>query len=99
MARIQDITPGLLQFSETTAPATPASGVVRIYAKSDGKLYCMDDAGTEYLLALIAGGTMTGALVAQTNTNYGTAQMRNVIISTSDPSGGNNGDIWIKYTP
>ena len=44
-----------------------------------------------------SGGTMTGALVAQTNTDYATAQMRNVIISTSDPSGGSSGDIWIKY--
>ena len=44
------------------------------------------------------GTTMTGALVAQTNTNYSTAQMRNVIISTSDPSGGSSGDIWIKYS-
>ena len=44
------------------------------------------------------GTTMTGALVAQTNTNYSTAQMRNIIISTSDPSGGSSGDIWIKYS-
>lgn len=45
-----------------------------------------------------SGGTMTGALVAQNNTNYTTAQVRNIIISTADPSGGSNGDIWIKYT-
>ena len=44
-----------------------------------------------------AGGTMLGALIAQSNTNYATAQVRNVIISPNDPSGGNNGDIWIKY--
>ena len=44
-----------------------------------------------------AGGTMLGALIAQANTNYATAQVRNVIISPNDPSGGNNGDIWIKY--
>ena len=44
-----------------------------------------------------SGGTMAGALVADSNTNYTTAQMRNVIISTEDPSGGNNGDIWLKY--
>ena len=44
-----------------------------------------------------SGTTMTGPLVAQTNTSYTTAQMRNVIISTADPSGGNNGDIWLKY--
>ncbi len=46
-----------------------------------------------------AGGTMTGALVAQNNADYATAQVRNVIISTADPSGGSNGMLWIKYTP
>ena len=44
-----------------------------------------------------SGGTMTGALVAQNNTDYSVAQVRNIIISTSDPSGGHSGDIWIKY--
>lgn len=46
-----------------------------------------------------SGDTMTGALVAQNNTNYGVAQVRNIIISTEEPSGGSNGDIWIRYTP
>ena len=46
----------------------------------------------------IAGGTFTGAAIAQANTSYTTAQIRNVIFSTSDPTGGNNGNIWIKYT-
>lgn len=45
-----------------------------------------------------SGDTMTGALVAQNNSNYGVAQVRNIIISTEDPSGGSNGDIWIKYS-
>lgn len=45
-----------------------------------------------------AGDTMTGALVAQNNTNYTTAQMRNIIISTAEPSGGASGDIWIQYS-
>lgn len=45
----------------------------------------------------VSGGTMTGALVAQNNANYTTKQVRNVFISTSDPSGGESGDIWIKY--
>ena len=44
-----------------------------------------------------SGGMMTGALVAQSNTNYTTAQVRNVIISPNEPSGGNDGDIWIQY--
>lgn len=46
-----------------------------------------------------AGDTMTGALIAQNNANYTTAQVRNIIISSADPSGGSNGMIWIKYTP
>lgn len=45
----------------------------------------------------VSGGTMTGALIAQNNTNYTTKQVRNIFISTSDPSGGTSGDIWIKY--
>lgn len=47
-----------------------------------------------------SGGILTGALVAQSNTNYTTKQVRNVILSTSEPtsSDGANGDIWIKYT-
>ena len=61
-----------------------ASGLSAVEQSVDGKL---DKAG----------GTMLGALIAQANTNYATAQVRNVIISPHDPSGGNNGDIWIKY--
>jgi len=47
----------------------------------------------------IAGGTFTGVVKAQANTNYTTAQLRNVILSTDDAelSSMNNGDIWIKY--
>lgn len=47
-----------------------------------------------------SGGTLTGALVAQSNTNYTTRQVRNVIMSTDDPttSDGQNGDLWIKYS-
>lgn len=45
----------------------------------------------------LAGGTFTGIAVAQNNTAYTTKQIRNVFISTSDPSGGGNGDIWLKY--
>lgn len=41
--------------------------------------------------------TFTGTLKATANTNYTTAQLRNITLSTADPSGGSNGDIWIKY--
>jgi hypothetical protein len=33
--------------SEGTAPATPSTGTVAVYAKTDGKVYAKDDAGTE----------------------------------------------------
>ena len=44
------------------------------------------------------GGTMTGALVAQSNTAYSTPQVRNATMSTSAPSGGSNGQIHYKYS-
>lgn len=43
------------------------------------------------------GDTMTGKLVAQNNANYTTAQVRNITISQDEPSGGGNGDIWLRY--
>lgn len=58
-----------------------------------------------YDLASVAvpssGGTMTGALVAQTNTDYTTAQMRNVILVADGETlpSGSNGDICLVYTP
>lgn len=46
----------------------------------------------------MSGGTMTGALVAQSNNNYTTAQTRNVIISANAPSGtAPDGTIWYQY--
>jgi hypothetical protein len=44
------------------------------------------------------GGTMTGALVAQANTNYGTSQVRNIRGGTADPTGiPANGELYVKY--
>ena len=43
------------------------------------------------------GDTMAGKLVAQNNANYTTAQVRNITISQDEPSGGGNGDIWLRY--
>ena len=48
-----------------------------------------------------AGGTMTGALVAQNNTDYAVAQTRNIFLVAEGadlPTGG-NGDICFVYTP
>lgn len=37
-----------LDATEGAAPGTPTSGYVRIYAKTDGRVYSMDDGGVEY---------------------------------------------------
>jgi len=63
MAKIQDIDLPHLEFAEAAAPSTPASGIVRIYAKSDGFLYGKDDAGTETALSNgSAGAVATDAI-------------------------------------
>jgi hypothetical protein len=51
MAKIQDIDLPYLEYGEAAAPSTPASGIVRIYAKSDGLMYSKDDAGAETLMS------------------------------------------------
>ena len=45
----------------------------------------------------LSGGTLTGILYPQNNTSYTTGQARRIVLSTDDPSGGGNGDVWIKY--
>lgn len=61
--------------------------------------------GTQYQLLTIdksylatAGGTMTGTLIAQANTDYTTAQVRNATMSTDEATGGTNGQIHFQYT-
>ena len=46
----------------------------------------------------VTAGTLGGQVAAQSNTAYTTAQVRNIALSTADPSGGSNGQVWIKYT-
>jgi hypothetical protein len=44
-------------FPEASAPSTPASAHVVVYAKSDGRMYSKDDAGTEVALGVAGAGT------------------------------------------
>ena len=50
----------------------------------------------------LAGGTMTGVLVAQSNTSYTTAQVRNITAGTADLTAGSytlaSGQIYLVYT-
>lgn len=48
---------GFIEVPEISAPSSPASGFLRLYAKSDGKAYQKNDAGTETDLSAAASGT------------------------------------------
>jgi hypothetical protein len=59
-----------LILSEGAAPAAPAAGQVKMYAKADGLLYWKDDAGTEYP---VGGSGMTNPMTTQGDSIYGGA--------------------------
>lgn len=75
-ARVGDF----LELTEVAAPGTPAAGLVRLYAKSDGALYQKDDAGTE--TGLSGGGGGGGATIH--DEAYG-----------SPPGSEAAGDLWL----
>lgn len=52
---------GAITVPEIAAPSTPATAKVVIYAKSDGKLYIKDDAGTETDLTSAGSGSPGGS--------------------------------------
>lgn len=54
MATVDDFAFPKIKFAEGAAPSTPASGELSVYAKTDGKLYYKNDAGTEVELASAA---------------------------------------------
>ena len=66
---------------------------------TDGVTHSVKDTVARTTKVNKSGDTMTGQLVAQNNVAYSTAQVRNIILSTSEPTStdGNNGDIWIVY--
>ena len=49
---------GASMTEQASALATPASGTLVIYAKTDGKLYAKNDAGTEYDLTATGGSSV-----------------------------------------
>lgn len=55
-----------LLFNEGSVPGTPTANKVVLYAKSDGKVYSKDDAGTEYDLTASAPSAPTGAMMMWT---------------------------------
>lgn len=62
-----------------SAPPTPASGRAAVYAKTDGRIYAKNDAGTEYDLTTTGGGTMT-----EIEIDFGTTPKFSEIFDISD---------------
>lgn len=101
-ALIADRSSGAVRFPSTPyldlpaagAPATPASGKVRLYAKTDKSLYQKDDAGTETGLAGGGGGgsaapSMVGLHNAKLVESHaaGAATLAIKTLAGNDPSG------------
>lgn len=71
MTRIHEATASKRVYEESAAAATPASGLVHVYAKTDGLLYAKDDAGLETLLSV--GGGAVSARASRTNDQSATS--------------------------
>ena len=81
--------------SSTYLSKTDASSTYLPKTNASSTYLSKTDASSTYLPK--SGGSLNGVLTAQNNTNYTTKQVRNITLSTSAPSGGSNGDIWIQY--
>lgn len=81
---------GVVQLSDSTSETSSVKAATPTAVKS---AYDLANAALPK-----GGGTMTGDVIGHADTDYTTARFRNVTLSTSDASGGSNGDVWIKYT-
>lgn len=88
-------------FTDTVYTLPTASESELGGVKVDGTTVKIDENGVisaEGDYVPVSGGTMEGALIAQSNTDYTVAQVRNVIISSEAPSGtAPEGTIWYQY--
>lgn len=73
---------GYQDFTEIAAPSTPASGTVRLYAKSDGLLYSKDDAGTETVVTGGGGGSAAWSAITDPSGNLSLAMGSNLTTLT-----------------
>jgi hypothetical protein len=81
----QELKPILMQSTQPDAVALGLpTGTVWVDSDSNPAVLSADTT------LQITGGTLTGDQAL-------TSRLRNITVSTSDPTGGNNGDIWIKY--
>ena len=75
-----------VQLAEVAAPSTPALGHIRLYAKTDSKLYLKDDTGTETEVGASGGGDVFGETTTNTHVDTDT-----ILASEWDEGGSGNG--------
>jgi hypothetical protein len=67
--KLPDYENAYLQFAEqSSTPATPDGGIVKFYAKTDGRFYGVDDAGTEFEMVPMLRGAAPAAAVGYRGT-------------------------------
>jgi hypothetical protein len=81
-----------LEFTEAAAAATPGTGLVRVYAKADGKLYIKDDAGTETDL------TAGGITVKEVDGTPSVSSVTTIRVSNGDLTDDTGGQVTIDTT-
>lgn len=84
------------------------NGVNALAMEVDGTLTSSQSGNTYFLgvntsgglklpATYITAGTFAGIVSSMSNVAYTVAQMRSIILNTTDPSEGYNGHVWIKY--
>jgi hypothetical protein len=90
------LTAGTADYATTSGTAVSISGNIAPTQVTAGTF----NAGNfTFGSALAVTGTTTLGVATTSNTATTGTAIRNVTFSTADPSGGSDGDIWLKYTP
>jgi hypothetical protein len=90
------LTAGTADYATTSGTAVSISGNIAPTQVTAGTF----NAGNfTFGSALAVTGTTTLGVATTSNTATTGTAIRNVTFSTADPTGGSDGDIWLKYTP
>lgn len=88
--------PNAVAYYQSTAPTGVATGTIWIDS-DDGMTYTYNGSGW-ISIASLSSADFTGNVTVLSEDTDGVAGVRNVTHSTSAPSGGADGDIWLVYS-